>query len=133
MSTLQKWLPWNWEVDWRSLLPWNWGRGAPVSHAGEYTLDLSLPGLGPDEIEVEIEGRELVIRGTRHEDEERFEDGRHLRLVRHEVFLRRVHLPQDVDAGEVEAAVEGGVLTVRLPRLPVEEGGPRRIRVQRAA
>lgn len=86
------------------------------------------PGMDPSSLDVQIEKNVLIISGERLDDslpdqamvhiDERF-SGR---------FRRVVSLPDDIDAGAVEARYRDGVLHVRIPRREIAQ--PRRIAVQ---
>lgn len=89
-------------------------------------VELNVPGFRDDQIQVQLNnGRSLLISGT---IAERDEKPVYLRRERTEgAFERQVALPFPVDAEKVEARVESGVLTVRLPQLA--SSLPRRIPV----
>jgi HSP20 family protein len=89
-------------------------------------VEAELPGLKPEDIEASvIEGDQLTIAGERKPADEG-------RLLRQECwygrFSRTITLPADVNADEVEAAYENGVLTLTLPKM--EEAKPKRISVK---
>ncbi len=132
MEALRKLMPWNWNLDWKRWLPARWRKDRPVSHAGEYTVDLVLPGLAPENLEVVVEGRDLVVRGGLRVEEEKDEGGVRVHRLRGAAFERRVRLPRDVDGDAIRATLERGILTVRLPRVTGGSEGPRRIEVRKA-
>jgi len=78
-----------------------------------------LPGLKKDDVQVEVEGGDLIIRGqTKAETEVKQEDYyRTERTVGS--FYRRMQLPAGVTAEQIQASLVDGVLEVRIP-LPVE-------------
>jgi HSP20 family protein len=88
---------------------------------------LELPGLGQDEIEVRVDGDELIVEGERLMDREQA-GGQFHRVERsYGKFVRRFRLPSTVDRESVRAAYRNGVLDVRLERTDRSE--PRAIRV----
>jgi len=94
-------------------------------------LKAELPGLTPEDIDIEIDENVLTIRGERTL-EETVEEGRYHRLERaYGSFARTLSLPQGVKADEVSAAFDGGVLEVRIPK--ADEVKPRKITVGAAA
>ena len=94
-------------------------------------LKAELPGLTPEDIDIEIDDNVLTIRGERRL-EETVEEGRYYRLERaYGSFARSLSLPQGVKADEVSAAFDGGVLEVRVPK--ADEVKPRKITVGAAA
>ncbi len=93
------------------------------------TLVVALPGLAADQVELSLEEDRLVLSGSTSEAPA----GRALHRERPAGrFSRTVHLPHRVEAGEVEARFERGLLVVKLPRaradrpvhIPVQGAGP---------
>ena len=83
----------------------------------EVTVDL--PGVNPDEIDVQIVNNALTISGERKEEyESEGENGRKYHRIERRVgqFSRTVMLPCPVDEHGVEAQFIDGVLTVTLPK-----------------
>jgi HSP20 family protein len=91
-------------------------------------LKAELPGMSADDIEIQVDDNVLTISGERR-FEERVEEGRYYRVERaYGRFQRSVTLPQSVQAEEISANVDNGVLEVRVPK--AEEAKPRKIAVQ---
>ncbi|MGD9572775.1 MAG: Hsp20/alpha crystallin family protein [Thermoleophilia bacterium] len=96
----------------------------------EIVLRAELPGLTPEDIDIEIDEQVLTLTGERRVDDE-VEEGRYHRLERaYGRFHRSVTLPQGVKADEIAASFENGVLTVRVPK--ADEVRPRKIAVAAA-
>ena len=94
-----------------------------VDHA--YVAQLDLPGVRKDQIDIQLQDRELVITGEIPETEE---DGRpHRRSRRTGRFEFRTNLPGDVNADGVNAQLSDGVLTVTVPKS--EAAKPRHIEI----
>lgn len=86
-----------------------------------WTLTADLPGLRPEDLDVHWEGDHLVLEGRVGEapsGDEAEDEG--WTLVRRERgaghFARRVRFARPVDVEHIEAALDNGVLTVRVPR-----------------
>lgn len=103
-----------------------------VSSDAEGTvLRMEVPGVRPDDLEVEAQGHTLVIRGKRDAGEEEDVETNFQRRERWSgEFSRSFTIPEHVDPDEARASYEHGVLTVRIPRRP--ELKPRRIAVNAA-
>jgi HSP20 family protein len=78
-----------------------------------------LPGLKKEDVQVEIEGDDLIIRGqSKAESEVKQED--YYRTERtFGSFYRRMQLPLGVTAEQIEANLTDGVLEVHIP-VPAE-------------
>lgn len=95
------------------------------------TLRVDVPGLKPNEIDVEVSGNLLSIRGERTEelkDEKRGGTYRHERFSGS--FSRTVTLPSYVNADKVDAKYDKGVLVLSIPKIP--GAGPKRVVVKPA-
>lgn len=91
--------------------------------------EVHTPGFGKDDVEVNVSGGVLEIRGEKHGTEEEGKDKKRNYMVResHASFYRSVALPKAADADNVEAHFDNGVLKVRVPfkELPA----PKRVQI----
>jgi HSP20 family protein len=93
-----------------------------------YEVSIDLPGMKPEEFEVELKDNHLWITGERkHESEE---DGKTFHRIerRHGRFRRVVPLDAPIKAEAVEAEYRDGVLRINVPK--TEEVRPKRIEVK---
>lgn len=88
----------------------------------EYRLTAELPGMSADDIEVEVREGDLILHGEKEIEEEKEEEDYHVTERSYGEFYRRFTLPSSVDAREVRAEMDDGVLTVRLPKTEKESG-----------
>ena len=85
-------------------------------HADRIEASFSVPRFHPEEIEVSVEPRCLVVRGkTERRSHWTGKEGSGTEKSE-EQFLRRYDLPADVDADKVMATLSEGKLTVVLPK-----------------
>lgn len=94
-----------------------------------YVLKMEVPGVTPESLDIQTEGRTLKVSGKReprvpekgsfHRRERDFGD-----------FSRSFQLPADLDAGRAQASLKHGMLTIRIPKR--EEAKPRHISVTSA-
>lgn len=75
-----------------------------------------LPGMNKEDIEVNLTGDNLTIKGEKKEDKEVKEDNYYRRERSYGSFLRSVDLPCEVKAGEIKASFKEGVLEIRMPK-----------------
>jgi HSP20 family protein len=94
-----------------------------------YVIEIELPGVRREDVDVKLNGNELVVTG---ELKERKREGLFRRRTRRRgEFDYRVTLPGDLKADEVEASLAYGVLKVYVPKadsttssnIPVTESG----------
>ncbi len=90
-----------------------------------YLINLDLPGLTKEEVEISFHDGTLSISGERqHEETE--EDRSVVRVERsYGRFYRAFTLPQTAETENIEATFGDGVLNIRVPK--IEEVKPRRI------
>ena len=91
-----------------------------------YTVEIELAGVKKDDLDIEIAGRRLSVSGERKERERVGILRRRERVVGR--FHYEVVLPGEVEEDGIEAHLDDGVLTVRVPK-PASER-PRRIEVR---
>lgn len=104
-----------------------WVPLADVSETDDaYTVEVELPGVRKDQVNVELSDRELLISGEIPEPQE--EGGQRRRRSRRTGrFEFRTVLPGEVSPDSVSATLSDGVLSVKIPK--AEEAKPRRIAV----
>jgi HSP20 family protein len=94
--------------------------------ADDYVITAELPGLGQDDIHIQVTDGRLEISGERPEPGSPCEQ--YHRVERgHGSFSRTFQLPLPVDGDRITADLRDGVLTVICPK--AAEGSARRIRV----
>jgi len=86
-----------------------------------------LPGLTRTDIDIRIDGGNLVLKGERSLGKNPREEN-YLRIERHYgAFARTIVLPASADVDHIEANLRDGVLEVRIPR--TEEVKPSSLKV----
>jgi len=81
-----------------------------------YLVTADVPGMKPEELDIQVENNVLTIRGERKFESRGKQSGYH-RVERHYgSFQRSFTLPEGVNAEAVEANVENGTLTLRVPK-----------------
>ena len=91
------------------------------------TIRADVPGLDAKDVDVELSGNLLTVRGKREEEWTDNRGGMQRRERRLGSFTRTITLPNYVEADKAEAKFEKGTLTVTLPKMP--GAGPKRVRV----
>lgn len=95
----------------------------------ELVVEVDLPGVKEEDIDVQIEDDKLVIRGERkYSSEVKKEDYYHMESS-YGSFSRTIGLPSYVDASRAEAEVKDGILEVKVPK--VQEKKSKKIEVKK--
>ena len=118
-------------ADWATV--WGAGSRLPVNiyaDAEGYTFVALVPGLKAEELNIETEGNTVKISGELiapaiSADEK-------VQTLRSEIgygkFSRAFEMPEDIDTDKIDANLDNGILTVRVPK--AETVKPRTIKVQ---
>jgi len=89
----------------------------------EVILTADLPGMTEEDIEITVEGQQLIVRGER-----KAKEGQYLRRARfHGAFMRTFQLGDAYDPDRVNAQMANGELTIRLEK--TAKAKPRRIKL----
>lgn len=75
-----------------------------------------LPGMKKEDVEVNLAGANLTIKGEKKEEKEVKEDDYYRRERSYGSFLRTVALPCEVKSDEIKASFKDGVLEIRMPK-----------------
>ena len=85
---------------------------------GTYELDVDLPGFTKDEVNVELKNGYLTIQASKGLDkDESDKKGKYIRQERYAgACSRSFYGGEDVEAGEVAAKFENGILQLSIPK-----------------
>ncbi len=112
---------------------WDYPRGVSLSYASSpsfslkeedthYLLSIDIPGVSKDDINIELQDKELSISGKRKLSiDGNKEDSSQSQ------FKRIVHLPDGADVNKIQAHHENGVLLVAIGKL--ESSTPKKIQI----
>lgn len=92
-------------------------------------LEMELPGITPEQVDISIENDMLTVSGEKREERrEGEEEGRYYLVERsYGSFSRSFSLPAGIDADQVDASFDNGLLTIRIPRAALPQ--PRRVQI----
>lgn len=91
---------------------------------GELVLTAELPGLRREDISIDLENNVLSISGEKTETREEGDEERRYHVYERHFgsFSRSFTLPRTIDAANIVATFDNGVLTVKLPKVPEAKG-----------
>jgi HSP20 family protein len=96
----------------------SWAYGYPVDlyeTADNVVLEMAVPGVSVQDLDVSVEGRQLTISGTLPNVSD---EGRRywLQTIPRGQFSRTVSLPSSVELDNIQASVHEGLLTLTMPK-----------------
>lgn len=95
----------------------------------ELIVEVQLPGMKAEQVEVTVEQGVLMIKGNSPTKEREIEEKNyHLREVRSGSFSRAITLPTAVEEGMVSASFENGILKITCPK--VQPVTPKKIAIK---
>lgn len=100
--------------------------------ANKYTIVAEMPGVDPDNIDIEIDDYSISIKGEREETVTTEDEDKKMHMVEHSYgsFHRSFTLPENVDADNISADYKNGILTIDLPKL--DETNKRKISIKKS-
>ena len=95
----------------------------------EVRLEIELPGINPNDVELTAENGVLTIRGEkRSERKEGDEESRYHMVERsYGTFMRSFQLPQGLDQTKIQAGYTNGILSIQIPKAALPQ--PHRIQI----
>ena len=75
-----------------------------------------VPGCKAEDIDIDVKGNILTIKGEKQQHEERKEKGCYCSERVYGSFRREISLPSEVDVDKIQAVAKEGVLTITLPK-----------------
>jgi HSP20 family protein len=102
-----------------------------VEHDDHFLLRADLPGLGEDDVSIELNDGSLVVSGERKAEHEQRERGFYRLERQFGKFSRTLTLPDGIDGDHIKATFKNGVLEVWIPK--PEQRKPRRIPIGASA
>jgi len=95
-----------------------------------YHIEVDLPGISKEDIEITTEDNVLTISGERKLEEEVKEEDYYKVESTYGKFTRSFTLPEKVDISAIQAESKNGVLEVVIPKLKEEESKPKKIEIK---
>ncbi len=106
-----------------------WMPKIDIKRSGDdLAIHAELPGVKPEDVDVEVTDGVLVLKGERKLEEEREDEGWLVRESSYGSFQRSITLPESVDPATIEATFTDGVLELRVPKA-FEELKPSTVKV----
>jgi len=95
-----------------------------------YHVDVDLPGVKKEDIEINVENNVLTVSGKREAKSEVKEKDYYRVESSYGKFQRSFTLPDKVDTENIRAVCEDGVLEVVIPKLQIEKSSAKKIEIK---
>jgi len=95
-------------------MPWT-----PVNIAERenvYIVELEIPGMEPEDIDVQVMGDQLVVSGEKRLERSEEQGTWQAIECQYGAFQRSIPLPQNLDTRNIDAVYRRGVLTLTIPK-----------------
>ncbi|MGK2963805.1 MAG: Hsp20/alpha crystallin family protein [Gemmatimonadaceae bacterium] len=97
----------------------------------ELTLEVELPGIQPEDVEITAENGVLTVRGEKRSERKEGDESSRYHMVERSYgsFVRSFQLPPGLDESKIEASYNDGILSVQIPKTALPQ--PRKIQIGR--
>ena len=95
-----------------------------------YYIEVDLPGVSKDDINIDVNDNTLTISGVRKVKEEHKDDSFYKVESVYGKFERSFSLPEDVNSDKIEAKHNNGVLEIKIPKVEKVEKTPKKIEIK---
>ena len=92
-------------------------------------IDAELPGLAQEDIDVSLRDGVLTIQGEKKSERDETKDNVHLTERTCGRFRRTFRVPDTIDQEAIEAAMDNGVLHIKLPKQPDAQQPEKKIKI----
>jgi len=111
---------------------WFAPRSEASAMADYYEINVELPGVKPEDVDVSVHDNNLMVRGEKKT--ERRDEGRTFFFseLEYGAFQRTFRLPADADSDKIDAAFSDGVLNLRIAKADDSKPAGKKISIRRA-
>lgn len=88
----------------------------------EFLLEFSLPGMGKEDINIEIDGDYLSVSSKKEEKDEKHWS--------YQSFSKTYYLGENVDMDNIKSSMKDGILSINLPKKEIEKPKKKVIEIQ---
>ncbi|MFX1498280.1 MAG: Hsp20/alpha crystallin family protein [Promethearchaeota archaeon] len=96
----------------------------------EFSISAELPGLDKGDIHITFDDGLLEIKGEQKKEEKEEKEGYVRREYSSASYYRAFHLPQNIEEENIDANLDKGILTVKIPKKEPEKKEKKKIEVK---
>lgn len=119
--------------DFTEFLPDNWFAGRPSVNISEedaaFKIEFAAPGLERDDFSIELKDDTLLVKVDTQSEAEEKEENYLRREFNYTTFQRQFHMPENVNAENISAKYENGILVLTLPKEEHKDPSVKRIEI----
>lgn len=101
-----------------------------TDEGNQYTVSTELPGLDKGDIEITVRDGVLEIKGEQKNEYEDKKEGYVRKEYHSSSYHRRFTIPENIDEDKIDAKLEKGILTLKLPKKEGEKKETKKIEIQ---
>lgn len=87
-----------------------------IENDSDYNLEMELPGVTQDNIDLKIDSNILTIEGKKEQCSEKKDKNYHMQERYYGSFYRSISLPSNIDEEHIEAQFKDGILSIKIPK-----------------
>ena len=107
---------------------------APRSDAlmadANYQINLELPGVAADDIDISVQDGTILVHGEKRTDNEEQGENYFFSEREYGAFQRSFRLPADAKPNDIVADFRNGVLTITIPKIAAQTPDSRKIEIR---
>lgn len=84
--------------------------------AKDYVVSVEVPGVAKEDVDIQIDGNDLTIRGQKRQERKDDKENYHCVERHYGKFERVLTLPQDASIENIDAKFKDGILTINIKR-----------------
>ncbi|MFX1469757.1 MAG: Hsp20/alpha crystallin family protein [Promethearchaeota archaeon] len=96
----------------------------------KYSITAELPGLDKADIEITVHDGTLEIKGEQKKEHEEKKEGYVRKEYHSSSYHRSFNIPENIDEEHIDAKLDKGILTLKLPKKQMEHKEKKKIEVQ---
>lgn len=104
-------------LEWPEITPIMLSPNLDIKETDEnYVVSVEVPGVAKEDVDIRVEGNTLLINGEKKQEKKEDKENYHCVERHYGSFERRLTLPQDANADNIDARFKDGVLTIDIKR-----------------
>jgi len=96
----------------------------------EYLLNLEIPGIEQQNVEINIKDNTLVITGEKKYEKKEEKENVYINEISYGSFRREIPLNKNCNQNNIEASYNNGILQIKIPKLEQIEEKSRKIEIK---